>query len=51
MAFLLMQQYIIEIPVHIALSSKDILFKTYYNNTLTINRSFRIIEKETIYYP
>ncbi|XKF85118.1 hypothetical protein LG289_02670 [Planococcus rifietoensis] len=51
MAFILIQQHIVEISAYNALSSKDILIEVYYNNTLTINRSFRIMKKETIYYP
>ncbi len=47
MVFLLMQQYIIEIPAHIALSSKDILFIAYYNNALTINIIFRIMKNKS----
>lgn len=44
-AFILIQQHIVEISAYTTLSSKDILFKSYYNNALTINRSFRIMKK------
>lgn len=50
-AFILIQQHIVGILAYNALSSKEILIEAYYNNTLTINRSFRIMKKETIHYP
>lgn len=51
MEFPAIKQDIIKISTDNALNSKGILFESYYNNALTINIIFRIMKKDTIYYP